>query len=129
QAYNVSHEDRGWYGHSLAGLFGVYLLLNNDGLFKRFVICSPSLWWDNKVIFSMVEGKKESLPAKAFFSVGMLEGDSTHPMIEDLRELVEKLMERGDHSFEFTAEFIENETHLSVIPISFSRGLRYVYSK
>jgi len=38
--YNVSHDDRAWFGHSLGGLFGIYAMLNNDGLFRRFLIGS-----------------------------------------------------------------------------------------
>jgi predicted alpha/beta superfamily hydrolase len=33
-------------GHSLGGLLGVSILLNHPGLFAKFVIIDPSMWWD-----------------------------------------------------------------------------------
>jgi hypothetical protein len=52
------------------GLFGTYVLFHNDGLFKRFVIGSPSLWWNNRVILSVEESfaaSRKPLPARVFF--------------------------------------------------------------
>ena len=33
-------------GHSLGGLLGVSILLNHPGIFDKFVIIDPSMWWD-----------------------------------------------------------------------------------
>lgn len=34
-------------GHSLGGLLAVNVLLNHPGVFGRFIVIDPSLWWDN----------------------------------------------------------------------------------
>src|SRR5579864_2232255 len=36
----VNPSERAWFGHSFGGLFGLYALFHNDGLFQRFVIGS-----------------------------------------------------------------------------------------
>jgi hypothetical protein len=69
-----------------------YVLFHNEGLFKRFVIGSPSLWWNNRAILSAEESFAASgkpLPARVFFSVGLLEQRVAPqmPMVTDLRAL------------------------------------------
>jgi len=134
QTYNVSHDDRGWYGHSFGGLLGTYLLLNANDVFKRFVIGSPSLWWDHRVMFDMEKSfakKSKALPARAFFSVGGLEQDLApkYPMVSDLKAFVEVLGQRHYQGFTFTTQVFEDENHLSVVPATISRGLRFVYDE
>ncbi|MGD0957684.1 MAG: alpha/beta hydrolase-fold protein [Candidatus Acidiferrales bacterium] len=100
QTSNVSHEDRAWFGHSAGGLFGVYALFNSDGLFKRFVIGSPSLWWSNRAILSTEESFAASgkpLPAIVFFSVGTLEQglNPRYSMVTNLRAFTDRLKRRN----------------------------------
>src|SRR5262245_39332511 len=116
RTYNVSHEDRAWFGHSFGGLFGVYALLNNDGLFRRFVIGSPSLWWNNRAMFAAEESfaaAKRVLPARVFFSVGALESGGKNTMLTDLQSFVATLERRKYQGLEFQAHFFDNENHVS----------------
>ncbi len=41
------------FGHSLGGLFGAYTLLTAPSTFDRYIVSSPSLWWDDEVIFDI----------------------------------------------------------------------------
>ena len=129
--YNVN-QDRAWFGHSFGGLFGIYALFNNDGLFKRFIIGSPSLWQGSQTI---QEAEKsfattgKPLPAKVFFSVGLLEQNGNGPgMVGDLRAFIGKLEQRHYKDLEYQVHYFEDETHLSVIPATIGRGLRYIYA-
>lgn len=133
QTYNVSHADRAWFGHSFGGLFGTYVLFHNEGLFQRFVIGSPSLWWDHRAIFSVEESFAASgkpLPARVFFSVGLLEQRMAPqmPMVTDLRAFLDRVKKRGYKGLQLGAHFFDDETHGSVIPATISKGLRFVYS-
>jgi predicted alpha/beta superfamily hydrolase len=133
RTYNVSNQDRAWFGHSFGGLFGAYALFNNEGLFQRFVIGSPSLWWDNRAIFSAEESfaaSRKPLPARVFFSVGLLEQRMAPkmPMVTDLRAFVDRIHRRHYQDLAFEAHFFDDETHGSVVPATISKGLRFVYS-
>jgi predicted alpha/beta superfamily hydrolase len=133
QSYNVSHQDRAWFGHSFGGLFGIYALFHNQGLFRRFVIGSPSLWWNQRAIFSAEESFAASgqpLPARVFFSVGLLEQRMAPqmPMVTDLRAFLDRVERRNYRGLELQAHFFDDETHGSVIPATISKGLRFVYS-
>jgi len=136
--YRVDPEDRALYGHSLGGLFAFHALLNNSGTFHKFIVASPSLWWDSGVTFEHEATFAESnhaLPARAFFSVGLLEDDVAHEptgwglMITNLRKLVDVLEQREYDGFVWDVHFFEDETHGSVIPATISRGLRYIYGE
>jgi predicted alpha/beta superfamily hydrolase len=131
--YNVSRDDRAFLGHSFGALFGVYALLNNNGLFKRFVIASPSLWWNNRSIFKMEESFAASgkpLPARVFFAVGLLDTpDGPYAMVSSLRDLITRLDQRHYKGLDFQVRYFEDETHGSVIPVAIRRGLDFIYSK
>ena len=40
-------DDRVLIGNSMSGLAAVHALLTRPGLFRRYVITSPSIWWDD----------------------------------------------------------------------------------
>ena len=133
QTYNVSHADHAWFGHSFGGLFGTWVLFHNEGLFQRFIIGSPSLWWNHRAIFSVEESFAASgnpLPARVFFSVGVLEQRMAPqmPMVTDLRAFLGRVEKRGYKGLEFGSHFFDDETHGSVVPATISKGLRFVYS-
>lgn len=127
--YRVDPQNRALFGHSFGGLFAFYALLHGQGAFQRFIIASPALWWDDRVTFhdeAAYAAGNDTLIAKAFLSVGLLEAGLDTPT--NLRDLVAVLKGRNYHRFEWTVHFFEDESHNSVIPVSVSRGLRYIYT-
>jgi hypothetical protein len=74
--YAVDPDDFAFFGDSLGGLFGTYVLFTAPSAFQRYGIGSPSFYWDDEVIFEHEARYAEShadLPAKVFFSVGEFE--------------------------------------------------------
>ncbi len=133
QTYRVSRTDRAWFGHSFGGLFGTYLLFNANDLFNRFIIGSPSLWWDHRTMFAAEQAFASSgkpLRARAFLSVGVLEQQMapTYPMVTDLQEFVERLNEHKYAGLQLQTQIFDDENHLSVVPATVSRGLRFIYA-
>ncbi len=124
--YRADPTRRGLGGHSLGGLFSTYALLHEPGLFTRYWIGSPSLWWDKQVAFSWLpEAKKGSVQpsGRAYLTVGAEEGDvMVSPMQRMTRELT--------HSFpalRVGSQVYENESHGSVVGAAISRSLRFLY--
>lgn len=131
QNYRVIKGDRTLVGHSFGGLFALYTLFENPSLFKRYLSSSPSLPWDDRVIFKMESGyskKNSDLPAKLFLSVGSLETYPEDMVVHHLKELAAILELRNYGGLELTSVVFEDESHTSVRPASFSRGLRTLYS-
>jgi predicted alpha/beta superfamily hydrolase len=134
--YRADPTDRGLYGHSFGGLFGTYALLSSGGAFHRFIIASPSLWWDDQVLFDLEEDyhdNHDALPARVFFSVGLLEEPEGNEegaafrMVSNLRDFISVLERRHYLDLEIEGMFYADETHNSVIAPSVTRGLRWIY--
>lgn len=125
--YRVDSSDRALLGHSLGGLFSSYALLHNQGLFQRFVIGSPSLWWDERVMFKLEEkyaATNKALPVRAFLSAGGKDTDRVKAAFEDFVAVLEK---RQYADFDWEWHIFPGETHMSVVPATVSRGLRSIY--
>jgi predicted alpha/beta superfamily hydrolase len=119
-------------GTSYSGLFGLYALFHQPAAFQRYIIGSPSIWWDNKAALDYEANYAAShtdLPAKVFISVGGHETREPEPaaMVDNFETLVRRLESRRYPGLELTAHVFEGETHLSVIPATMSRGLRVVF--
>jgi predicted alpha/beta superfamily hydrolase len=125
--YPVDPSDQALGGSSLSGLFGLYALFQEPELFQKYLIGSPSLWWDDGVMFtfeSAYADKSTDLPAKIFISMGALEDETT---IAQMERLVRELRSRNFKNLDLHSHIFEHETHLSVPAAALSRGLRVIY--
>jgi len=83
-------EFTGLGGASLGGLATLTLGLWFPQSFQRLAVMSPSIWWDDCVIYRIVDELKEKPPLKIWLDTGTLE-----PGWERARVLCEKLLEKG----------------------------------
>ena len=130
--YRTDPMDRTLAGWSYGGLFSLYALFHAPETFNRYVALSPSLSWDDQVIFEYEEEfatKHSDLPVKLFLSVGGLEEerDPAEQGITLLRKLHTSLGNRSYAGLDMEMAIMEDETHSSVVPGAFSRGLRMVF--
>ncbi len=132
-SYRVVSGDYTLAGDSYSGLFGLYTLFNRPKLFSRYIIGSPSIYWDDRVILSYEEALNQSsneLEARVFMSVGALEAVNEPAfarMVSNVVELDALLKDRRYKGLKLTTHVFEGETHQSVIPATMSRGLREVF--
>lgn len=115
-------------GHSYGGLFTSWTLLTaTEGLFDRYLIVSPSLWYDERMIFSLerrLNGASKP-KGKVYLAVGSREGNRDRDMVEDLQRFASVLRRRD--TLRVRHEVLTDETHNSVFPSAFSRGLRWLF--
>ena len=74
--YPVQPGDTTLVGMSLGGLFSTWVLLTQPESFNRYVIASPSLWWNREQVWDWEEAlaaRQRELPASVFLSAGALE--------------------------------------------------------
>ena len=113
-------NDRTFIGHSYGGLFGTFILLTQPDLFGRYVIISPSLWFDNGSIMKLENQQvlRRAIHARAFFAVGSLETKAATgaPMVQELTHFAEKLKAQRNVNFEVTLDVRQGETHASIFP-------------
>ena len=130
--YYVDTTDQTYCGFSLGGLFGLYTLFNSSNSFKRYVIGSPSIWWDDRYILKVEEEyakKNKNLSAKVFMSIGDLEeeeGDN-FKMILNMKTLSKTLLSRKYEGLDLKTAIFEDETHCSAVSATLNRGLRNVF--
>ncbi|MFC4161030.1 alpha/beta hydrolase [Chitinimonas lacunae] len=123
-------------GHSYGGLLGVHILLTEPRMFSHYILSSPSLWYDNKVMFKRLESylaSQPDLPAKVLMPIGAFETvrpesdnpryHKEHDMVRDLLRFEQRLQERAYPGLEIRALVLDDEDHLTVFPASITRGL------
>lgn len=125
KTYRAEPGERALYGHSYGGLFGTWVLLHHADLFNRYLLLSPSLWYDDNLLLRDVETADLHFgPTRLYMGSGGLE-----PRIDDLHlELVEALRRRNPRNLEIESEVLENETHRTLFGAAFTNGLRYLYA-
>ena len=120
--YSTAKSNKIYFGHSFGGLFGIYALLRDDGIFDEFFIASPSLWWGESQLIrdALDEGKlRSNLKAKFIMLVAgsseMRKGKTDKAGILKVADLAEILKARG-LSCEF--RLYEGASHGEVIPLA-----------
>ncbi len=117
-------EFTGLGGSSLGGLATLALGLWYPQTFSRLAVMSPSIWWDDCVIYRILDQTREKLPLKIWLDTGTQE-----PGWERARELRDRLVERGwrvDDDLQYTE--VEGGNHSEgAWGARFEAVLRFLY--
>jgi uncharacterized protein len=148
--YPTERNGSTFVGHSIGGLFGCHILCTEPASFQRYVLASPSLWWDEYRIFELesvwASGNSE-LPASVFFGVGSLEtNEGTRlqaarmserdremalsrelDMAADLERFVHVIKARGYSGLSLDHHVFEGEFHFTAPFASLGRALRFLF--
>jgi len=87
---NPDAKFTGLGGSSLGGLATLVIGILYPQAFSRLMVMSPSIWWDDFVIYRLVESIEQKPPLKIWFDTGTGE-----PGWEDARGLLDLLIEKG----------------------------------
>lgn len=115
-------------GHSSAGLFSVYALIENPELFNTYLSISPSLYWDDRMIFKkwkFFSLKKSTIKRELFLSVADGDRDQIRLSGIDFAELLKKKPPEG---LEVRYSFYENEDHGSIVHRSFYNSIENLFT-
>ena len=72
--YRTDRTDRTLTGGSLGGLFTIYVMLQTPNAFQHYIARSPSLWWDNGMMFALEQtyaATHRDLPVTLHTSMGL----------------------------------------------------------
>lgn len=138
--YRSKPDDSTFIGFSSGGIFGLFALFSHPDTFERYVCVSPPIFRANKGIVKDEASYAQShddLPARLFLAVGGREETDdpflvirpAYQFVTNVRTLARTLQNRSYPSLDFTWHVFENETHLSVFPAAYSRGLREVFKE
>ena len=126
QTYRASNE-RALVGHSQAGLFTTWMMLGHPDIFEKYIIFSPLLWVEKCKMLEQSSKLQHSNNITAYFAAGSMENDGRGSMVNDLKTFYDSLPK--DQGFKSKLEIIEDENHVSMVPIALTKGLRYLFRK
>ena len=145
QQYPLDPRERVLIGYSLSGRFATYALFSEPEAFGRYLIISPSLWWDRESAFAEEEAWAKSnadLPAKALLIGGDAEetpGGGWRNNLPDevglplkqltnMRELDRRLSARNYPSLRFKTALIPDGRHVTGFPAAVALGLVEIFA-
>jgi hypothetical protein len=113
-------------------MFALYTLFTQPEAFRRYVAISPALYWGERRLFELEARTAASLrdiPASVFLAAGGLEEahDNRQRFVSNLYELEATLNARRHPRLALNLRIFEGETHMSVFPAAFTRGLGEVF--
>lgn len=127
--YRTDTDNRTYFGYSLGGLFGAYVLLVQPDTFKNYILGSPSLKGNVADLFKLEPDEslsRKNLDHNVFLTVGELEEDQFEPIEKfkailknrNNRNLILKhvVIEAADHGRAFPATGVRSVTWLSKFP-------------
>lgn len=113
-------------GHSLAGLFTVYTLLERPDAFQGYVAASPVLHWDKGY---MLKRGEEAFARRADWKKSLFIGLGDEPTYTDGYNSFQGLLKRlGPKGLEYEFRQFKDENHGSVVLPAYYAGLRKVFS-
>lgn len=123
--YRVDPADRGLLGYSLGGLFAAWVLHNEPMLFKRYGICSPSLYWDDAMVMRLWKDVPDLRPGTTIvFSQTEHETNNIQSSIDTLISAVSSKPGVLVKSFE-----VKGEGHHTGVVATHMRALLLLYEK
>lgn len=130
--YRVDMRRKVYVGHSFGGLFGSYVLLTRPDMFSHYILGSPSLWFDRRMLFDLEAEharQRRDLPARVFLSIGAYETTGRSPrhmttdMVGDMTRFEQVLRSRRYPGLRIESEILPDEDHLTVLPRTITHGL------
>jgi len=120
--YRIDKNVRILSGYSLGGLFAMYALFHEPGLFCKYFVGSPSIHFKDGITFEYEEkyaSNHSDLMADIFMSAGELEDRTSH----NIKRMEELISSRNYENLNLQTVIFEDENHVTCYPAAMSRGL------
>jgi len=122
-------------GQSLGGLLATEILLKKPFLFNKYVIASPSLWWNNGSLLDLdSEMLKENFnqQTEIYIAVGkegLTPTEIPRVMEVDANLLAEKLKESKSKNVKVFFDYFPEENHGSILHTAVANSFKFFYPK
>lgn len=121
-------------GQSLGGLLATEILFTKPGLFNKYIIVSPSLWWDNGSLLNYDLAKlRDSISKRldiyiAVGKEGITPGPVPRVMEVDANLLAEKIKKTGKENIKVLFDYLPDEDHATIMHQAVSNGFKLLYN-
>ncbi len=130
--YNTNN-DKTIIGQSLGGLFATEVLLKRPILFNKYIIISPSLWWNNGSLLNQNSNLlTENFNQKTDIYIGVGKEGLTPTEIPRVMEvdanlLTEKIKGAKNNNVKVFFEYLPQENHATIMHQAVSNSFRLLY--
>jgi predicted alpha/beta superfamily hydrolase len=121
-------------GQSLGGLLATEILFKKPQLFTKYVIVSPSLWWDNGSLLNQTPETIKAVfnqPKQIYIGVGK-EGltsiENPHVMEVDANILADKLKTAKSNTSNVFFDYLPEEDHATIMHQAVLNAFKVIYS-
>ena len=120
-------------GQSLGGLLATEILFKKPYLFNKYIIISPSLWWDNGSLLNQAPNiLQDSFSQKTDIYIGvgkegLAPSDVPHVMEVDANLLAEKLKKSKSKSVNVYFDYLPQEDHATITHQAVFNAFRILY--
>ena len=124
--FKVDPTRRTYFGYSVSGTFGSYILLTQPNTFRNYIIGSPAPLFGGHFAHEyepISQATPDSLDANVFLSVG---SDETSKYIESAFGLMRFLKSRKSDESDVEFKVIESADHGFAFPMSAMQGLYWL---
>jgi len=122
--YRTDPDRRTYFGYSLGGLFGAYILMVQPDTFKNYILGSPGLERDMPYFSELAS--EEAIKRKTFnANVFISRGSSEEELAELINEFITLLNSRNDESLFLDYEVIEG-SHQTAFPLTGVRSVTWL---
>lgn len=120
-------------GQSLGGLFATEVLLKKPTLFNKYIIVSPSLWWDNGSLLAVATQvfQTTALPKTDVYiavgNEGLTPGPTPRVMVVDANLLAEKIKNAKAPAVKVYFDYLPAEDHATILHQAVSNSFKLIY--
>jgi uncharacterized protein len=119
-------------GQSLGGLLATEILLTKPSLFNKYIIVSPSLWWDNGSLLnrpSEILSEKFTGKIDIYIGVGkegLVPGNNPRVMEVDANVLADRIKSSKNKTVKVFFDYLPQEDHATILHQAVFNALRYL---
>jgi hypothetical protein len=120
-------------GQSLGGLVATEILLKKPTLFNRYIIISPSLWWDNGSLLNQeikLLQNNFSQQTDIYIGVGkegLTPTENPRVMEVDSNVLADKIKELKNKNIKVYFDYLPQENHATIMHQAVSNSFKLLY--
>ncbi|MCD6012297.1 MAG: alpha/beta hydrolase [Flavipsychrobacter sp.] len=104
-------------GESLGGLLVTEILFTKPGLFDKYIIISPSIWWDNGSLLKKPIKTQAQSKTDIYIAVGkegLTPGEEPRVMEVDANLLYDKIQSFQNKNIKVYFDYLPEETHATI---------------
>lgn len=124
--YPLAVSSRCLVGHSLSGLFGLFTAATRPALFDRYLLASPSVWWQDRAILPLL-ASSTAIRGRLYMTMGEEEGLIAGCPMRETAEAAARILRERNPLLSARVEVLAGEVHASTAAGSVTRGLRWLF--